>query len=76
MSILGINFLNEIVNNTDTPRANDILNELREQIIKALGQTGQRDEAKEGMEMSLCVIDFKQRSVQFSGAFRPMYLIS
>ncbi len=76
MSILGINFLNEIVNNTDTPRANDILNELREQIIKALGQTGQKDEAREGMEMAVCVIDFKNSKVQFSGAFRPMYLIS
>ena len=76
MSILGINFLNEIVNNSDTPRANDILNELREQIIKALGQTGKRDEAREGMEMALCVVDFKRRMVQFSGAFRPMYLIS
>ena len=76
MSILGINFLNEIVNHSDTPRANDILNELREQIIKALGQTGQRDEAREGMEMALCVVDFKHRMVQFSGAFRPMYLIS
>ena len=76
MSILGINFLNEIVNNSDTPRANDILNELREQIIKALGQTGQRDEAREGMEMALCVVDFKHRMLQFSGAFRPMYLIS
>jgi serine phosphatase RsbU (regulator of sigma subunit) len=76
MSILGINFLNEIVNNMDTPRANDILNELREQIISALGQTGQRDETKEGMEMALCVVDFKHRTVEFSGAFRPMYLIS
>jgi sigma-B regulation protein RsbU (phosphoserine phosphatase) len=46
MSILGISFLNEIVNILDTLRANDMLNELREQII------------------------------QFSGAFRPMYLIS
>ena len=26
--------------------------------------------------MALCVIDFKQSMVQFSGAFRPMYLIS
>jgi sigma-B regulation protein RsbU (phosphoserine phosphatase) len=76
MSILGISFLNEIVNILDTLRANDILNELREQIIKALGQTGQRDEAREGMEMALCVVDFKQRMIQFSGAFRPMYLIS
>ncbi len=76
MSILGINFLNEIVNNSDTPRANDILNELRERIIEALGQTGQRDEAREGMEMALCLVDFKHSMIQFSGAFRPMYLIS
>ena len=75
MSILGINLLNGIVNNSNTPQANDILNELREQIIEALGQTGQRDEAREGMEMALCVVDFKHRIVQFSGAFRPMYLI-
>ncbi|MFO7669020.1 MAG: SpoIIE family protein phosphatase [Bacteroidales bacterium] len=76
MSILGMNLLNGIVNNLNTPRANDILNKLRDQIIKALGQTGKRDEAREGMEMALCVVDFKHRIVQFSGAFRPMYLIS
>ena len=76
MSILGISFLDEIVSNLDTLRANDILNELREHIIKALGQTGRRDEAREGMEMALCVVDFKNKVVQFSGAFRPMYLIS
>lgn len=76
MSILGISFLDEIVNNLDTLRANDILNELREHTIKALGQTGQRDEAREGMEMALCVVDFTNNVVQFSGAFRPMYLIS
>lgn len=76
MSILGISFLDEIVNNSDSLRANDILNELREHTIKALGQTGQRDEAREGMEMALCVVDFTNNVVQFSGAFRPMYLIS
>ena len=75
MSILGINFLYEIVNNLDTPKANEILNELREQIIDALGQTGQRDETREGMEMALCVIDLKHKILQFSGAFRPMYMI-
>ncbi len=76
MSILGLNFLNEIVSNSDTLQANDILNKLREKTTKALGQTGQRDEAKEGMEMALCVVNFKRKMIQFSGAFRPMYLIS
>ena len=28
------------------------------------------------MEIALCVVDFERRTVQFSGAFRPMYLIS
>lgn len=76
MSILGMSFLNEIVNYLETPRANEILNELRDQVMQALGQTGQRDETREGMEMALCVVDFHHRMIQFSGAFRPMYLIS
>jgi serine phosphatase RsbU (regulator of sigma subunit) len=76
MSILGMNLLNEIVNNSEVLRAGDILNELRDEVIKALGQTGRKDEAKEGMEMALCVVDFKRMRLQFSGAFRPLYLIS
>ncbi|TFH21950.1 MAG: response regulator [Bacteroidia bacterium] len=75
MSIMGINFLNEIVNNSEIPRANEILNELRDHLIKSLGQTGQRDEAKDGMEMALCVVDIDKKQIQFSGAFRPMYLV-
>ena len=75
MSIMGINFLNEIVNQSDTIKANEILNELRDQLIKSLGQTGRRDETKDGMEMALCIIDTKKKQIQFSGAFHPMYLI-
>ena len=28
------------------------------------------------MEMALCVVDIDNKQIQFSGAFRPMYLIS
>ena len=76
MSILGISLLNEIVNTMRSPQASDILNELRKRTIQALGQTGKVDEAREGMEMALCVIDLKNRKIQFSGAFRPLYLLS
>ena len=75
MSILGVAFLNEIVNKTVIVRANEILNQLRGQIIKSLHQTGKSDEAKDGMEIALCVLDFNKKKLQFSGAFRPMYLI-
>jgi phosphoserine phosphatase RsbU/P len=75
MSIMGINFLSEIVNKTEFIKANEILNELREHLIRSLGQTGQRDETKDGMEMALCVVDLDSKQLQFSGAFRPLYLI-
>jgi serine phosphatase RsbU (regulator of sigma subunit) len=76
MSIMGINFLNEIVNKPEAPNANEILNELRDHLIKSLGQTGDRDEARDGMEMALCVVDVDNKKIQFSGAFRPLYLMS
>ena len=74
MSLLGVSFLNEIINKTVIVRANEILNQLRGQLIKSLRQTGKTDEARDGMEIALCVIDFRRRKIQFSGAFRPLYL--
>lgn len=75
MSMLGIAYLNEIVNKTVTLRANEILNQLRGNVIRSLHQTGKNDEAREGMEMALCIIDFERGKVQYSGAFNPLYLI-
>src|SRR4030043_1335488 len=75
MSILGIAFLNEIVKKTETIIANKILNQLREQLIKSLRQTGKDDKTRDCIEMALCVIDFDKKKIQFAGAFRPLYLI-
>jgi len=75
MSILGIAYLNEILNQSPVIQANEILNRLRAQIIKSLRQTGKADEARDGMELALCMVDFDNKSLQYSGAFRPLYLI-
>ena len=74
MSMLGISFLNEIVSKS-IPRANTILNRLRENVMKALHQTGELSENKDGMDISLCVIDLNEMELDFSGAFNPLYLI-
>ena len=74
MSIMGISFLNEIVSK-NIPRANVILNRLRENIMKALHQTGEMSEHKDGMDIALCICDLEKMELQFSGAFNPMYLI-
>jgi phosphoserine phosphatase RsbU/P len=75
MSMLGIAFLNEIVNKSVSLEANEILNQLRSQVIRSLHQTGKENEARDGMEMALCIIDFTTRKAQFAGAFNPLYIV-
>jgi serine phosphatase RsbU (regulator of sigma subunit) len=74
MSMLGISFLNEIVSK-NIPKANTILNRLRENVMKALHQTGELTENKDGMDISLCVIDLDDMLLNFAGAFNPLYLV-
>ena len=75
MSMLGIGYLNEIVQRREVTQPNLILNELRRQIINSLRQHGGRDESKDGIDMALCVLDLKQNSMQYAGANNPLYLI-
>jgi serine phosphatase RsbU (regulator of sigma subunit) len=73
MSILGITFLNEITNRDPLPKANRILNSMRERIMKTLNQTGDKKELKDGMDLALFVYNQKTKELQFSGAKNPLY---
>jgi serine phosphatase RsbU (regulator of sigma subunit) len=75
MSLLGISYLNEIVQRREITQAGEVLNELRRQIKHSLRQHGHPDETKDGIDMALCVIDQKNRSMQYAGAYNPLYLI-
>ena len=75
MSMLGMSYLNEIVHRREITQANQVLNELRKQIRNSLRQYGKPEEAKDGIDMGLCVIDDKKRVLQYSGANIPLYHI-
>lgn len=75
MSMLGVSFLNEIVNKKDVSQANFILNELRTDIKTMLQQEGKANESKDGMDVALCIIDYKHMKLQYSGAYNPLFLI-
>jgi serine phosphatase RsbU (regulator of sigma subunit) len=76
LSILGISSLNEIVNRTaGLPTAGQILEGLRDYVIHALHQKGDRDEARDGIEIALIILDLDKMTLQFAGANRPMYLV-
>ncbi len=76
MSMLGIAFLNEIVNKYDNLKANDLLNELRKLVITSLRQSTEiAHGSKDGMDLALSIIDKDKNEIQFAGAFNPLYLI-
>lgn len=75
MSILGISFLNEILQSDINLNANRILNLMREKIMKALHQTGNYGDAQDSIDIGLCMIDSTTGKLQFSGANRPLIMI-
>ncbi len=75
MSILGTAFLNEIVMKDDIVQANEILNHLRQYVINFLNQAGRLEDARDGMDIALCIINKETMELEFSGAYNPLYLI-
>ncbi len=55
--------------------AGKILEDLRSQVVSSLHQTGLREEARDGIEIALCIIDPEKLSIEFAGANRPLYLV-
>ncbi|MFC2103846.1 tetratricopeptide repeat protein [Bacteroidota bacterium] len=75
MSMLGIAFLNEIVNKSNKLQANKILEQLRENIIDSLHQEYGSKGSKDGMDMALCIIDKKTLEMQYAGAYNSIFIL-
>jgi serine phosphatase RsbU (regulator of sigma subunit)/ligand-binding sensor domain-containing protein len=75
MSMLGAALLNEIINKEYITHPGVILRRLRKEIIRSLHQRGETGELKDGMDISLCTIDFANLKLQYAGANNPLYII-
>ena len=75
VSMLGISTLNQITKNKIDFHANNILNDLREQIKISLRQSSSESESKDGMDMALMIFDFKNNVLEYSGAYNSIYII-
>ncbi|UCG27657.1 MAG: SpoIIE family protein phosphatase [Bacteroidales bacterium] len=76
MSLLGITFLNEIVERDQVVSPDKILNTLRENVIKHLKQRRIESGSKDGMDMAICTLDTKSKKLSFAGANNPLYLVN
>jgi serine phosphatase RsbU (regulator of sigma subunit) len=75
MSMLGVTMLNEIVNGKHILMPDQIIENLRQGIIKSLKQVAAEDSIKDGMDIAVCVVDFDKNILWFTGANNPLYLV-
>ena len=75
MSMLGVTMLNEIVNGKHILMPDQIIENLRQGIIKSLKQVAEEDSIKDGMDIAVCVVDFDKNILWYAGANSPLYLV-
>lgn len=75
MSMLGVAFLNEIVNKDRITDPKIILETLRRKVIEALQQQGVSGEAKDGMDIVVICIDENEMMLRYAGAYNPLIMV-
>jgi serine phosphatase RsbU (regulator of sigma subunit)/HAMP domain-containing protein len=80
MSLVGYNILKEITLNDEVAIAPSIImDRMSKGVVKTLnpksGTTEAANQTKDGMDMSLCCVDYQKMELQYSGAFNPLYLV-
>jgi len=76
MSIIGVELLDNITNEQKITEADNILYDLNRGVSLTLTKGNHRSNTiRDGMDVALCVIDKKEKELEFAGAFRPFYLI-
>lgn len=75
MSMLGMTLLNDIVAEQSNSATNLILEELRTRVKHSLKQSGDRFEAKDGIEIAICNINLNKMELEYSGANIPLYIM-
>ncbi len=82
VSMLGISLLNEITSavNDGVESAGHILDILRTKLMRSLGQNEKsyepgKEQNKDGIDMSILMVDYQNMVVHYAGAFRPLWII-
>ncbi|UCG28629.1 MAG: SpoIIE family protein phosphatase [Bacteroidales bacterium] len=75
MSMIGFEILAKIINDQGIEQPAEILNILSDAIEETFSKGEDDITLKDGMDIAFCVIDRKEKILQFAGAFNPLYLL-
>ncbi len=75
MSLVGHNILKDIISNTNVIKPSEILDKLREGVINTLHVNNSGTQSKDGMDITLCCINFDTLELQYAAAYNPLYIV-
>jgi serine phosphatase RsbU (regulator of sigma subunit) len=76
MSMIGLELLQKIINEMMVDASDEILLTLNRELESAFfKEEDGKAMIKDGVEMSICVIDRNSMQMEFSGAFLPVYIV-
>lgn len=75
MSMIGSILLDDIIDKKEIDSPEEILQYLNQGVVHALKQSKKSKASRDGMDIALCVIDKEFKTLEFSGAFRPLIIV-
>lgn len=75
LSLIGYFLLNDIVKSREITDPGQILDLLDEGVTETLRQDQLNAATKDGMDIALCRINIKTKTVEYAGAHRPLYVM-
>ena len=75
MSIIGHNSLTKIVREYGILEPGKILTQLNKEVLGTLHQRSDMGDVYDGMDLALVSYDRKEKFLEYSGAFNPLYLV-
>ena len=76
MSMIGTSLLNENIVDYKIKNPSEVLGNMRSKIIESLNDHSSNANNKDGMDMALCKLNFKTKTLDYTGANNPLVYIS
>lgn len=73
VSVIGANGLNRCVKEFGLRKPSSILDKLKELVVETFESSA--DQVRDGMDCALCLIDQKNRTVEYAGAHNPLWIV-
>jgi serine phosphatase RsbU (regulator of sigma subunit) len=76
MSMIGLELIQKIINDMNVDDSDQVLLTMNKELESAFfKEESGKALIRDGIEMSICIIDRRTREMEFSGAFLPVYIV-